>query len=288
MYFLKLKSELDIPFRGGYYFLDKTVENIIVNPDGECSIVDSNIQSEFINQFIPFVFSNYNKYDCINNSFNLFKYKNSTEYENKLFDYIKSNPNSYVGLWFLIESFSAKGYKKKYENILPFFSDKIKSEYLFPILQEKINNVEIKLDSKFPSLDFKNSYFNNGKLIFDSKYKYTLIDFWFSRCKPCLELYPELKRLYNEYHDKGFQVVSISVDKTAEIERWKNTIKSHNLEWDQYLDENGILSKENQIISFPTLCLLNEKGILISKNISLEELEGIKNILLENSKTSLF
>ena len=64
-------------------------------------------------------------------------------------------------------------------------------------------------------------------------------------------------------------------------ELWKKRIDENELDWDQYLDENGKEAFTDKIISFPTNFLIDEKGNVIQKNISLEELEIL---LKENLK----
>lgn len=78
---------------------------------------------------------------------------------------------------------------------------------------------------------------------------------------------------YNDFKLQGFKIIGISIDITTNINAWKNITKEKGLDWIQYLDENGKLSKKLNINSFPTNFLLNEKGEIIQKNITPEELE---------------
>lgn len=75
----------------------------------------------------------------------------------------------------------------------------------------------------------------------------------------------------------GFEIVSISRDKTNKIQDWKDTIKKRNFNWVHYLDENGIETAELHITSWPTTFLIDNKGAVIEKNITSKKLEKILN-----------
>jgi len=46
-----------------------------------------------------------------------------------------------------------------------------------------------------------------------------LLNFWASWCKPCVKEFPELVKLYNDYKDKGFRLVFVSLDDLPDIEK---------------------------------------------------------------------
>ncbi len=78
----------------------------------------------------------------------------------------------------------------------------------------------------------------NGQRISLSQFKgkYVLLDFWASWCVPCRKAMPHLKEVYNDYHSKGFEIITISIDdnrknwedavKKEEISNWYNVIKN--------------------------------------------------------------
>ena len=131
---------------------------------------------------------------------------------------------------------------------------------------DSIAGPEINLKNK----DLKNVVFNVSEH-FGSKY--ILIDFWFSSCVPCIRQFPKLKELYKKFHPKGLEIIGISTDRTKDINKWNKVIRKNKINWKHLLDENTVESSRLSINSFPTNFLLNSEGIILKKNVSLDELE---------------
>ena len=102
---------------------------------------------------------------------------------------------------------------------------------------------------------------------------FTLVDFWFSHCKPCIKDFPYYKLLLEKYTNIDFNIIGISIDRKSDFNLWLNTIKKYNLNWAQFNDEDGKIANYFNITAFPTNFLLNNKGIIIAKNISIIKLK---------------
>ena len=113
--------------------------------------------------------------------------------------------------------------------------------------------------------------------------KYTLIDFLFSYCAPCLEEIPKYKEVYSKYKNKGFEIIAISSDWTQDISNWQKTIDKNDLVWQNFHDKNKKETKKYNINSFPTTFLLDFKGKIIKKNPSLKDLEAFLEDNLKNN-----
>ncbi|MDR1055148.1 MAG: AhpC/TSA family protein [Prevotellaceae bacterium] len=100
--------------------------------------------------------------------------------------------------------------------------------------------------------------------------KYTLVDFWASWCGPCRNEIPNLKKLYEKYSSKGFEIISISIDKKEAD--WEKALKEENLTWPNFLDTKGASDAFN-LKSIPAMFLVDNKGIIIAEKIRGEELE---------------
>src|ERR1700709_1480810 len=71
----------------------------------------------------------------------------------------------------------------------------------------------------------------------DLKGKIVLIDFWASWCGPCRANNPRLIKLYQKYHDNGFEILGVSVDNNAMY--WRAAVQQDNLDWIQVNDNKG-------------------------------------------------
>ncbi len=69
------------------------------------------------------------------------------------------------------------------------------------------------------------------------KGKVVLVDFWATWCGPCVDELPNVIAAYKKYHDKGFEIVGISLDQDkAKLEEF---LKEKGMTWPQFLDGKG-------------------------------------------------
>ena len=61
--------------------------------------------------------------------------------------------------------------------------------------------------------------------------KLVLIDFWASWCKPCRIENPNLVKLYDKYHSKGLEIISVSLERGNQKAFWIEAIKKDQLSW---------------------------------------------------------
>lgn len=127
--------------------------------------------------------------------------------------------------------------------------------------QEKIPAVGEVVELKFHPVKGKNVN------LADLKGKVVLIDFWATWCGPCVAEVPNVVATYNKLHEKGFEIVGISLD--SDKGALTDFIKEHKMPWPQFFDGKGWdneIAKGFGIRSVPAMWLVDQEGKLVSTN----------------------
>jgi thiol-disulfide isomerase/thioredoxin len=100
---------------------------------------------------------------------------------------------------------------------------------------------------------------------------YYLIHFWASWCVPCIAENERLKTMYASFHDR-IRFVGVSLDNDRN--KWINAVKREGLSWLQLSDLRGwnaAVVRSYNIQSIPSNFLVDPKGIIIAKNVTINE-----------------
>lgn len=115
------------------------------------------------------------------------------------------------------------------------------------------------------------------------KGKVVLIDFWASWCGPCRNNNPHLVKFYKKYHEKGLEMIGISLDEDHDA--WKKAVAKDKLTWLQLNDDKGYYSstlKAYYVDAIPASFLIDKNGIIHSINLVGWNLESeVKHLLKE-------
>jgi peroxiredoxin len=102
-----------------------------------------------------------------------------------------------------------------------------------------------------------------------------LVDFWASWCGPCRRENPNVVKIYQDFHDKGFDIMGVSFDTDGKA--WKEAIKNDGLVWNQMSDLKGWNSQAAGIYgvaSIPHTVLIGKDGTIIARNLRGDELRA--------------
>ena len=142
--------------------------------------------------------------------------------------------------------------------------------------QEEANRIQrsLAIGTDFP--DFQETDLDGKPLSPASeKGKVVLIDFWATWCGPCVGELPNVQKVYGEYHDKGFDIIGVSLDQDKD--KLTSFIKEKQMPWPQYFDGKGWGNKVSTtygINSIPATYLLGKDGKIIAKGLRGDDLEA--------------
>ncbi len=115
------------------------------------------------------------------------------------------------------------------------------------------------------------------------KGKVLLLDFWATWCGPCKADMPHVKKVYDKYNKKGFEIVGISLDRSREsLDKY---IAQNNIRWPQYFDGkywNNDIATDYGVKSIPATYLIDRKGKIRYKSLRGRQLEkAVEELIAE-------
>ena len=127
------------------------------------------------------------------------------------------------------------------------------------------------MDLKFTAVDGREVDF--AKL----RGKVVLVDFWATWCGPCIAELPNIKKVYAEYHAKGFEIVGISLDREQDRQKLVDFCAKEQMPWPQHFD--GKYWKNDIAVSYgitgiPAMFLLDQSGRLVATDARGPKLEA--------------
>lgn len=196
-------------------------------------------------------------------------------------NFVKTHPASYVAPS-LLQSLSYEMEASEIEAAINAFDTSIAKLPQVTALSDRVKAMKaVAVGQKAP--DFTMNDAEGNPVTLSSKFgpKLLLVDFWASWCGPCRQENPNVVKVYNEYHKKGFDVFGVSLDQTKDA--WLKGIDEDKLTWTHVSDLqywNNAAAKLYAVNSIPANFLLDETGTIVGHNLRGEALEAkVKEVL---------
>lgn len=206
----------------------------------------------------------------------LFKQYDSvvTKVNSEVGKFVSAKPSSYVSAFLL--SVSAQ-----------VLADPVTMEQRYNSLSQDVRNSEIGKNLAQSIAYFKVGAVGTDELDFTQndvdgkpvklssfKGKYVLLDFWASWCKPCRAENPNVVKVYNQFKDKNFTIVGVSLDQSKDA--WVKAIENDKLTWNHVSDlqqwQNAV-AQMYHIQSIPGNFLIDPNGKIIARDLRGESLK---------------
>jgi len=201
--------------------------------------------------------------------------------------YVAQNPSSVAGVYMFDQLYKFISGSMSYPDLTAmldkFTGEAKESVYYNYLLKEKMMLGAVQPGMVAPDFTLLKRDSTKFTLSAFTKGQYTMIDFWASWCHPCRQAIPHWKVVYQKYHDKGFNIVSVSDD--VSWKNWTIAMDQEKMPWTQVDDEFPIKRMPSKVGSLymttaiPFYVLLDKEGkIMVYTNDETKIDEKLKEI----------
>lgn len=198
--------------------------------------------------------------------------------------YIRQHPSSLVTAYVLYREFAPRLSPEDITHNISLLDTTLQKTVYISILRDYAKTKE-KVNVGNYAPDFSLSDPDGNTLSLKdvlSKNKYVLIDFWASWCGPCRRENPNVVKAYKKFHDKGFDIIGISLDRSKDA--WVKAIKADGLTWHHVSDLKfwaSVPAKDYGVRVIPSNFLVDNTGKIVARNLRGEALTEFLTSLLQ-------
>ena len=188
--------------------------------------------------------------------------------------FIQEKPASHVAP-FILASFndlfeSTEALEKRFNKLQPVAKKGVYADFI----QKKIDNAKVGGIGSLALNFTQNDTANHPVSLNSFRGKYVLIDFWASWCRPCRMENPNVVSAFQQYKDKNFTVLGVSLDQQRD--NWLQAITDDKLTWTHVSDLqywSNAVAQLYRIESIPQNILIDPFGKIVARNLRGEELQ---------------
>jgi len=194
-------------------------------------------------------------------------------------DFIKNHPGSIASAWELLHYVNDHTLEES-KGLFAGFTEPVQHSLQGKELADRIATLSrVQVGKAAPGFSQADTAGLSVKLA-DYKGKYVLLEFWASWCAPCRAESPNVLKAYDRFHDKGFTVLSVSLDNDKK--KWLQAIEKDGLLWQQVSDLKGWkndVAALYGIHAVPANFLIDPNGKIIAQDLRGEALQEKLNQL---------
>lgn len=195
-------------------------------------------------------------------------------------DFLNSNDNLIKAYTFYSNIEMRDANLRETRSLYGALSDEAKASQYGRIIKERIARLA-KTEGGAKAPDFTlTDVQGNSITLSEVKGKIKIVDFWASWCGPCRLNNPALRKLYDEFHDKGLEIIGVSLDTNKAA--WEKAIEKDGLCWINVSSLKGWkcdLVRLYNVTGVPAIFILDEDNHIIATGL---KGDALRQFLLEN------